>query len=265
MFDDISAYLQNTCIFSAPMLTILIGVGFVVGFINTVAGSATAITYMLFMAMGMPVSVANATSRVGVMLQFTASSLMFRRKGLLNFREAFKIGIPVMIGSAFGAEFATVIDQRIFEIVLAVALIVMVFLMFYDTRKFLHGQPLKKAEPFTAAKWLIFLIIGFYGGFTHIGVGILIIFASVMLVGMNLVEANAIKQFTVMLYAPIALIVFAVNGQVNWQVGLIYSIGNVLGAIVGTKTTLRFGEKFIRWCVLIIIVIFVGHLIFKNL
>ena len=265
MFDSISTYLQNTALFSAPMLAILIGVGFVVGFINTVAGSATAITYMLFMAMGMPVNVANATSRIGVMLQFTTSSLLFRKKGLLNFREAFKIGVPVMIGSLFGAEFAALINQRILEIVLALFLIVMLFFMYYDAQKFLNGQPSKKNEKFTVIKWIIFFFIGFYGGFTHIGVGILMIFASVILVGMNLVEANAVKQFAVMLYTPMALIVFAIHGQINWQVGLIYSIGNVAGAIVGTNTTIRFGGNFIRWCVLFIVVIFIGHLILKNL
>ena len=265
MFDSVTTYLQNAALFSAPMLAILIGVGFVVGFINTVAGSATAITYMLFMAMGMPVTVANATSRVGVLLQFTTSSLMFRRKGLLNFHKALKIGVPVMIGSILGAEFASIIDQRIFEVILAFFLIIMVFFMYYDAQKFMHGHSTKKTERFTVIKWIIFLIIGFYGGFTHIGVGILIIFASVILSGMSLLEANAIKQFAVMLYTPMALIVFAIHGQINWQVGLIYSVGNVLGAIVGTNTTIRFGGNFIRRCVLIIIIIFIGHLILKNL
>ncbi|MDR1984369.1 MAG: sulfite exporter TauE/SafE family protein [Prevotellaceae bacterium] len=264
IFENITAYLQNADVFSLPMLAILITVGFIVGFVNTVAGSATAITYMLFMAMGMPVSIANATSRVGVLLQFTTSSIMFKKKGLLNFREAFKIAVPVMIGSVFGAEFAAIINQHVFEIVLAIFLIIMIFFMFYDAKLFMKGQPHKKLEKFTVIKWIAFLLIGFYGGFTHIGVGILIIFASVLLVGMNIMEANAVKQFAVMLYTPVALVVFAVQGQINWEVGLIYSIGNVLGAIVGTKTTIRLGGNFIRWCVVAIIVIFIAQLILKN-
>ncbi|MDR1552780.1 MAG: sulfite exporter TauE/SafE family protein [Prevotellaceae bacterium] len=264
IFENITIYLQNADIFSLPMLAILTFVGFVVGFVNTVAGSATAITYMLFMAMGMPVGVANATSRVGVLLQFTTSSLMFRKKGLLNFRKAFKIGIPVMFGSVFGAEFAALVDQHIFEIILAIFLAVMIFFMFYDAKTFINGQPNKKTERFTLIKWIAFFIIGFYGGFTHVGVGILLIFASVMLTGLNIVEANAVKQFAVMLYTPVALAVFAFHGQINWEVGLIYSTGNVLGAIAGTKTTIRFGGNFIRWCVMLIILIFIGQLILKN-
>ncbi|MDR0420401.1 MAG: sulfite exporter TauE/SafE family protein [Prevotellaceae bacterium] len=265
IFENINTYLQNADIFSLPMLAILIFVGFVVGFVNTVAGSATAITYILFMAMGMPISVANATSRVGVLLQFTTSSIMFKKKGFLDFKEAFKIGMPVMFGSIFGAEFATLINQHIFEIVLAIFLSVMIFFMFYDAKIFMNGQPEKRHERFTTIKWIAFFIIGFYGGFTHIGVGILLIFASVMLAGMNIVEANAVKQFAVMLYTPVALTVFALHGQINWKVGLIYSAGNILGAIVGTRTTMRFGGNFIRWCVVVIIIIFIGQLILKNI
>jgi uncharacterized membrane protein YfcA len=265
MFENITSYLQNADIFSLPMLAILTVVGFIVGFVNTVAGSATAITYMLFMAMGMPISVANATSRVGVLLQFTTSTIMFKKKGFLDFREASKIGIPVMSGSIFGAEFATLVNQHIFEIILAIFLTIMIFFMFYDAKMFIKGQAEKKNARFTLIKWIAFFIIGFYGGFTHIGVGILIIFASVMLVGMNIVEANAVKQFAVMLYTPVALLIFAIHGQINWETGLIYSVGNVLGAIVGTKTTIRFGGNFIRWCVAVIIVIFIGQLILKNI
>ncbi|MDR1198459.1 MAG: sulfite exporter TauE/SafE family protein [Prevotellaceae bacterium] len=265
IFESINTYLENADIFSLPMLAILTFVGFIVGFVNTVAGSATAITYMLFMAMGMPVSVANATSRVGVLLQFTTSTIIFKKKGFIDFREAFKVGIPVMFGSIFGAEFAALIDQHIFEIILSVFLVVMIFFMFYDAKMFINGQPEKRRGQFTAVKWIVFFIIGFYGGFTHIGVGILLIFASVMLVGMNIVEANAVKQFAVMLYTPVALTVFAIHGQVNWEVGLIYSAGNVLGAIAGTKITVRFGGNFIRWCVAVIIIIFIGQLILKNM
>jgi uncharacterized membrane protein YfcA len=265
IFENLNTYLESADVFSLPMLAILIFVGFIVGFVNTVAGSATAITYMLFMAMGMPISVANATSRIGVLLQFTTSSIMFKKKGFFDFREAFKIGTPVMFGSIFGAEFAALVNQHVFEIILAVFLIVMIFFMFYDAKMFISGQPDKRHERLTTAKWIVFFIIGFYGGFTHIGVGILIIFASVLLTGMNIVEANAVKQFAVMLYTPFALMVFAIHGQVNWEIGLIYSVGNVLGAIAGTRTAIRFGGNFIRWCVVIIIIIFIGQLILRNI
>ena len=48
-------FLQNSNVLSLPSICSLIVVGAVVGFINTISGGATAISYALFMAMGMPI------------------------------------------------------------------------------------------------------------------------------------------------------------------------------------------------------------------
>ena len=75
-------YLQTADVYSPGIITILVLVGFGVGFINTIAGLATAITYALFMAMGMPINIANGTTRLGVLSQFLVSSIIFKKKGI---------------------------------------------------------------------------------------------------------------------------------------------------------------------------------------
>ena len=51
----------------------LLGGGFLAGIINTLAGNGSAITLPLLLSMGMDANTANATNRVGVLLQtFTA-------------------------------------------------------------------------------------------------------------------------------------------------------------------------------------------------
>ena len=73
--DYITDFLQNSDVFSLPIISILVVVGFVVGFINTISGGATAISYALFMAMGMPITMANGTTRLGVTMQFATISM----------------------------------------------------------------------------------------------------------------------------------------------------------------------------------------------
>ena len=79
--EQIAEYLQNASIYSPGIIIILITVGFIVGFINTIAGMATAISYGLFMALGLPINIANGTTRLGVLLQFLTSSVIFKKKG----------------------------------------------------------------------------------------------------------------------------------------------------------------------------------------
>ncbi|MDR1055373.1 MAG: sulfite exporter TauE/SafE family protein [Prevotellaceae bacterium] len=262
--DVIMEFLRTTDVFSWLIITILVVVGFFVGFVNTVAGGATALSYILFMGMGMPANVANGTTRLGVMLQFITSSIVYNKEGYLDKKKGMQIGIPVALGSIGGAQFAANLNIKAFEICLSGALLIMLFFLFYDSKKFLHEQTEKLSKKINWKVWLVFLFIGFYGGFTHIGVGIFILVASVLLVGFDLLRANAVKQFAVMLYTPLALLVFALNNQVVWAVGAIYAIGNISGALLATKLAINWGANFIRWFLALIILIFAFYLLYKN-
>jgi hypothetical protein len=54
---------------------LLIGVGFVVGFINTIAGGASLISLPFLIFLGLPPAVANGTNRVAIVVQ-TAMGVM---------------------------------------------------------------------------------------------------------------------------------------------------------------------------------------------
>ena len=212
----------------------------------------------------MPANVANGTTRLGVTLQFMTSSIVYNKEGYLDKKKGLQIGIPVTLGSIGGAQFAATLNIKAFEVCLSFALLIMLFFLFYDSKKFLKEQTEKLSKNIDWKVWIAFLLIGFYGGFTHIGVGIFILIASVLLVGFDLLRANAIKQFAVMMYAPFALLVFALNGQVKWAIGAIYAIGNVVGALVATKLAITWGANFIRWFLAVIIFIFSVYLLYKN-
>ncbi len=267
MLNSISEYLLNADVFSAGMITILIVTGFTVGFINTLAGMASALTYALFMAMGMPINVANGTTRFGIIAQFAVSSTIFRKNGLLDTKLATKVGIPVTIGSIIGAQFAAMVNPSVMEISMGIMLPLMAILLLINQRegarlKKLAGQAVKKS--FSVGKFIVFVLIGIYGGFTHAGVGILIIFGSVFMLGMDMLRANGIKQFAVLMYTPIALYIFVRHGQVNWPVALIYAVGNVSGAVAASLVAVKWGVRVIGYFVTIAVFGMSFWLIYKQ-
>lgn len=263
MLTDIYNFIRTSDPFSIPMLTILIGTGFFVGFVNTLAGMATVLSYALFMAMGMPINIANGTTRFGVLAQFAVSSALFKREGYLDLRTGAKVGIPVAIGSLAGAELVAILDPHIIEIAMGSILPFMAILLLVNRRAEKGGKPLM-GDNFGPVKFIIFTIIGLYGGFTHAGVGILIILGSIYLLGMDMLRANAIKQFAVVIYTPVALSVFIWYDQINWPIALIYSIGNIAGAITATKIAIKWGAKFIKICVASAVVAISFWLIYKQ-
>lgn len=276
MIENFTNYIQTADPLSAGMISLLIGVGIFVGFVNTLAGMATALSYALFMAMGMPINVANGTTRVGVLAQFAVSSVMFKKSGYLDTKLATKVGIPVAIGSLAGAQAAAVLNPSVMEIAMGVMLPIMAIMLLYSQHRrskadasstassSTSSTAAAKSQAFSAAKFIAFMFIGAYGGFTHAGVGILIIFGSFYLLGLDILRANGIKQFAVVIYTPIALTIFIIHGQVNWPVALIYSIGNVTGAILASRYAVKWGAKAVNYIIAIAVFAMSFWLIYKN-
>lgn len=79
--------------------------------------------------------------------------------------------------------------------------------------------------------------------------------------GYDLVKANAIKVMTVFLYSPFALVVFMMNDQVHYGMGLIAAIGNVFGGYVGSRMAISWGSNFVRWVLMAVIVLFTAYLL----
>lgn len=252
---NIIEYLQNIDIYSWQSIAILIIAGFLVGLINTFAGNGTALTYSLFLAMGFDASIANGTPRLGVVMQTLSASLSFKKQNILELKTGFILGIPTVLGSVVGAQIAVSIDKALLEKIIAMLMILMLFFILYKPENWIKGKPEINKKKISIAHLITYFLIGIYGGFIHIGVGILLLFALVMISGFDIIKANALKVFIVLLYSPFSLIIFMYNNQVEYAVGLISSIGNLFGGIIAAQFAISWGGNFLKWFLIIVILI----------
>jgi hypothetical protein len=239
----------------------LIVSGVFVGFINTLAGGGTIISLSLFMFLGLPANIANGTNRVAVILQNLTSVNEFRRRKVLDFKKANKLAIPTMLGAILGAQIASDINEAIFRKAVGVVMIVMMYFILTKPSQWLKGTEALMEKPVTWIQVVIFFVIGVYGGFVQVGVGYFILAGVVLGAGYDLVKANAIKVWIVLLYTPLALLVFILNDQVRWDFGLIHAIGNIIGAFVASRFAVSWGANFVRWFVVVVIVVFASDLL----
>jgi len=263
-------FFTNIDITSPIGIIILIVAGFIVGVINTFAGSGSAITYSLFMLLGLPSGAANGTLRLGVVMQTLAASFTFKKGNILDVKKGLFLGVPTVIGSLTGAQIAVSIDKNIFEILVGFAVIVMLITVFLKPDKWIKGQADKVKPKPTYLQVLIFFLIGIYGGFIHIGVGIFLLAGLVLNAGYDLVKANALKVFIVLLYSPFALAIYIYNDQVAYLMGGIAALGNLFGGIVASRFALKKGAGAIRIILIIVLTLFAAKmfgvfgLVFNN-
>ena len=236
-------------------ITLLIVSGILTGFINTLAGGGSVISLSVLMFLGLPPQVANGTNRIGVLFQTLSSTGSFRHYKVLNLKEGIRLAIPAVVGSLIGAQLAVDINQQVFNTVIAVLLVLIMILMFIKPSQWIKGNEELIGKRPGWIQLLVFFGIGLYGGFIQVGVGYFLLAGIVLGAGYNLVKANALKVWIVLLYTPFALAVFIMNDQVNWAFGLVHAIGNVIGAMVAARMAVKRGAEFVRWVIVAFIVI----------
>jgi uncharacterized membrane protein YfcA len=227
---------------------LILAAGIAAGFMNTLGGGGSLITMPMLIFLGLPAATANGTNRIALLIQNIVAVSNFRNKGFFYPRLSIILGIPAVIGSIFGARFAVSISGELFERILAIVMIIVLILILTRPEKIfmkeIEGETLSTVR--LIISMIVFFGVGFYGGFIQAGVGFIFIVALTLITGMSLVKVNSLKVFIILIYTISSLIVFLINGKVNFVLGFTLAIGNAIGAYIGSNFAVHKGDKWIR-------------------
>ncbi len=232
--------------------------GCLAGIVNTLAGNGSAITVSLLLFGGLDGAVANATNRVGVILQTLTSISSVRpstRKRYLLHRGKGLI-LPTLLGSIAGGWIGSHVGADGMEWSLAIVMVGMLVPLFWKPEAW--GGPsevLRRLSPWQSG--LLFFLIGFYGGYIQMGIGILMLSVLVLMDRWSLRDANMIKLLLALVLALPAGLLYIQSGLVEWRPGFILAAGSMLGAWIGGRYMVRIpkAQPYVRW-VLITVVVF---------
>ena len=241
---------------------VVILVGFVSGFINTLAGSGSLLTLPVLIFMGLPLNVANGTNRIAILLQSIVGVGGFKHKKVFEWKDGLWLTIPSIIGAFLGSMMAINLDAQLMNRIIGALLVIMFFIIIFKPEKWINEHAGKVKSKPSFISFIVFLAIGFYGGFIQAGVGFFLLAGLVLGAGYDLLKANAIKVFIVLAYTIVALAVFIFNKQVNYLLGFILGFGSMFGAWVATHVAVKWGVSFIRWFLLVTVFAFAMKLLF---
>jgi len=243
---------------------LLVGVGFLVGFINTVAGGGSLLSLPVLIFLGLPPSVANGTNRVAIVIQTALATAGFKSKGVTTFPFNIYLGISALLGAIIGAYIAVDIKGETFNRILAIIMIVVVFIIIFKPKIKIEELKERLTGKYLWIGIIAFFFFGIYGGFINAGLGFIIILFLHYINQMTLVRANATKVAVVFIYTLSALAVFVLNDKVNWKVGLILAVGNGSGAWLASRVSVKRGDGFIKTFLVIMVVAMSIKLWFFN-
>lgn len=242
---------------TALHLVILAVVGVAAGWINTIAGAGSLLLLPALMFTGLDASEANATNRIGILATSIAAVAGYRRAGISITRSDAKLTGAAAFGGAIGAFVATLLDPREMRFAIVIAMGVMLVLSLWPkpARAADAPPPSPRLPAPTVGIAAAFVAIGIYGGFLQAGVGIILMLYLSLAHGVSLVASNVVKSTVTLSITVIAIVVFAARGErLDLVRGGVLAVTSAIGGLVGAKTSVAMGEKFVRTMVTIAVV-----------
>lgn len=227
----------------ADAIALLMGVAFVAGVIDALAGGGGLLTIPALMAAGIPPVHAIATNKLQSSLGTASAVLAFARRGRIDLRRFRWPAAAAFTGSAVGAWTLQRVDPAFLAGLIPVLLLLMV-VYFTVAPKAAEEDRHSRLGP--VALVLVVAVIGAYDGFFGPGTGSFLTTVLVAMFGMGLVSATAHTKLLNLASNLAALAMLAFGGKVLWAVGLSMAVASIAGGQVGAHLALRVGGRIIR-------------------
>jgi uncharacterized membrane protein YfcA len=227
----------------AGVIAMLMGVAFVAGTIDAMAGGGGLVTIPALLAAGVPPVHALATNKLQSSLGTGSAVFAFARKGRIDFRRFLAPAIGAFCGSVAGAWTLQRLDPGFLSGFVPVLLLLMVAYFLLAPAASDEESHARLGRPALVA---IATAIGFYDGFFGPGTGSFFATVLVALFGMSLISATAHTKLLNLSSNIAAVITLALGGKMLWGLGLLMAVCAVAGGHLGAHLAMRVGGRLIR-------------------
>ncbi len=239
---------------------ILIG-GFFAGAMNALAGYGSIITLSLLMdVIGLPANVANGTNRVNILSQCTASSYGYYKNGIIDLRSNKWIIATMLLGAILGVVTVLNVSNEEFKSIFQYIIIVLFFVILIKPKRWMRTYD-ETSEIHKSIRVIVFFILGFYGGFIQMGMGIIFLACMIFLEKSTLLKANGIKVVVIAVYTAVVLAIFQYYGLIDWRAGLLVAIGQTIGGYLTAKYASQSpnANKWAYYILVVIVITVIGY------
>lgn len=243
-------------------LLILIGTGFIAGFINAIAGAGGLITLPALLAAGLPPLTALGTNKCQSVFGTLLSSINYLRRGQIKDRALLQPLACAFVGSLLGSiAVQHLANDFLSQLIPALLLITAVY---YCLPRNHHTD---RAALLTRRSFNRFIIggLGFLCGFFGPGSGLFFAAAYSGLLGYQLLSATAQAKPLVLASNFTAFIAFAIGGYIHWPLAIAMGLAQMLGAYLGSNLAIKKGPIFIRPLVILMCVLLALKLLIDTL
>lgn len=244
------------------ILLLLFLTGLFAGTIDAIAGGGGLISLPVLLSIGMPPHVAFGTNKLQSMVGTFFATLKYYRHGYISLRKTYLGIIFGVAGGISGSIVAQVISSDILRKIIPILLFIILIYTVCSPRM---GQKDNKAKMNEFLFYFIFgTLLAFYDGFLGPGTGSFWVFALTFFLGFNLIKATAYTKVFNLNSNIVAMICFAIGGNIDYKLGLIMAAGQIIGGRLGAQLAITKGARLIRPIFLGVVSLTISTLVYKS-
>jgi uncharacterized protein len=221
-------------------LALLIGVGLVAGFVDSIAGGGGLLALPSLLLAGLDPVSALATNKLQGSFGTASATHTFWKKGLLKPSEHVAEIAMVFAGAALGVLAVAYIPASVLRQVMPVLLVVVAG-YFALSPKLSVGK-----FPIAVFSFLVAPLLGFYDGVFGPGTGSFFMLALVGFFGLGVIEATGRTKLLNFTSNIASLLMFILGGKIIWLIGLCMGLAQIVGAQLGARVAIANGARVIR-------------------
>ena len=232
-------------------LLILFVAGFFGGVLNAIAGGGSFITFPALMFVGVPPISANATNTFSACAGYMSGTYALREEIKQDRKNLVKLILISFIGGIAGAVLLLRTPEEVF-------LEAVPWLLLFATVLFIFGGRLNSAlknlsgthKHASAIGGFLLMLLLFgvclYGGFFNAGLGIITLSYLALAGYTNINTMNGIKLLVSSCVSLIAIVLFIIDGVIDWYSGTIVLIGTLAGGYYAAHYSRQLPQQWVR-------------------
>lgn len=229
---------------SVITLILVFSVGVLASFIGAMVGSGGLISIPFLIFMGLPPQIAIATNKFGSIGLSLGAVLKFLKEKKIIWEYVLPFSIISLSAAYIGANILLNINQEILSKIVGIIILLMLPTIFLKKEIGLKRNSVTKTK--RGIGYLLYFLIMIFGGFFGGGGGTLILYVLIIFFGFTIIEANATDMIPWFAMSFSALMIFMMNGIVNYLYGIVLFGGMLVGGYVGAHTAIKKGNAWVK-------------------
>lgn len=242
----------------------LLAIGVVAGFIDSIAGGGGLITVpSLSLFLGLS-SLTIGTNKIAGTISALVALTIYSFKGHMDWKRGWIFTGFIALGSYFGSFINPWVPTDWFRMFLILTCPLLLWILwrkdFWIKKEEDHSST---AGSQTGLIILLAFLCGFYDGVWGPGGGTFMFLSLFFVAKFPLLTALAISKLANATSAGISLFNFSRQGNVNWRVGNLLSLGILFGALAGSSLASRRASRIVRPVLIVVVVLLISKVLFQ--